>query len=70
MDKMEAEKEVSWLGARLREPSTYVGAGAVLVGLLHLSAGAAATDASVLTYGGLFLGGVIGMFLPEAGASK
>lgn len=65
MDKQEAVQDVSWLGARLREPSTYLGIGAALVGVFHLSTGDAATDASVLTYGGLFLGGLIGMVLPE-----
>ena len=65
MDKQTVKQDASWIGARLREPSTYVGLGAVLVGFFHLDAATAAVDASTLSYGGLFLGGLLGMVLPE-----
>jgi hypothetical protein len=61
-DKQKAEQEVSWLGARLREPSTYVG-GAVLLGLLGLHD--APAWAHVLELAGMAIGGAIAILLPE-----
>jgi hypothetical protein len=61
-DKAELEQDVSWLGARLREPSTYAGLAAVLA-MLHLS-----TDPGLvhsLSMIGMGLGGVIAFLLPE-----
>ena len=61
-DKASAEKDISWLGARLREPSTYAGLAAVLA-VAHLS-----TDPGLvhdITLIGTGLGGVIAFFLPE-----
>jgi hypothetical protein len=63
MDKQAIDQEASWLGARLREPSTYVGIAALLAGVVHLPA--AAQWATVITDGGLALGGLLGIVLPE-----
>ena len=38
-DKQKAEREISWLGARLREPSTYAGIAVVLAALHFGNAG-------------------------------
>ena len=65
-DKARAERDISWLGARLREPSTYAGLAAVLA-VFHLS-----TDPGLihsLTLIGTGLGGVISFVLPEQSAS-
>lgn len=61
-DKARAEKDISWLGARLREPSTYAGLAAVLA-VFHLS-----TDPGLvhsLAMIGTGIGGVIAFVLPE-----
>jgi hypothetical protein len=61
-DKARAERDISWLGARLREPSTYAGLAAVL-GVFHLS-----TDPGLLhslTLIGTGIGGLIAFVLPE-----
>ena len=61
-DKAALEKDVSWLGARLREPSTYAGLAAMLA-MLHLS-----TDPGLvhsLSMIAMGLGGVIAFLLPE-----
>jgi hypothetical protein len=61
-DKAELEKDASWLGARLREPSTYAGLAAVLA-VFHLS-----TDPGLvhsLAMIGMGLGGVIAFLVPE-----
>ena len=61
-DRARAEKDISWLGARLREPSTYAGLAAVLA-VFHLS-----TDPGLvhsLAMIGMGLGGVISFVLPE-----
>lgn len=63
MDKSVVKKDVSYVGARLREPSTYIGLGVLLAGALHLPN---ATEwATVIMDGGLALGGVIGICLSE-----
>lgn len=63
-DKAKAEQEISWLGARLREPSTYAGLAVVLTAVFHLSNGQswAAAIASI----GIGIGGIIAIILPEA----
>jgi hypothetical protein len=65
-DKARAEQDISWLGARLREPSSYAGLAAVLA-VAHLS-----TDPGLihsLTLIGTGIGGVISFVLPEQSAS-
>ena len=62
-DKARLEKDVSWIGARLREPSTYAGLAAVL-GVMGLS-----TDPGLvknLSMIGMGLGGLVSFLLPEA----
>jgi hypothetical protein len=64
-DPARAKRDISWLGARLREPSTYAGLAAVLA-VLHLS-----TDPGLihsLTLIGTGIGGVISFVLPERSA--
>lgn len=61
-DKAELEKDVSWLGARLREPSSWA-AVAALLGVLNLSVDPGLMhDLSLV---GMGLGGVIAFVLPE-----
>ena len=56
------ERDVSWIGARLREPSTYAGL-AVLLGMLGLhDVPQVVKDISEI---GMGLGGLIAIFLPE-----
>jgi hypothetical protein len=62
MDKQEAENQVSWIGARLREPSTYVGLAAILAAI-HIAD--AQTWTNIIMSLGIGIGGLIGMFLPE-----
>jgi hypothetical protein len=62
IDKAKIKEDVSWIGARLREPSTYAGL-AVLLGLLGLhDVPEAVKDVSEI---GMGLGGLIAIFLPE-----
>jgi hypothetical protein len=61
-DKARAERDISWLGARLREPSTYAGL-ATLLGVVGMT-----LDPSLLKYLsmiGMGAGGIIAFFLPE-----
>jgi hypothetical protein len=62
IDKAEVTKDVSWLGARLREPSTYLGLSALLAAF-HLAD--ASSWVSALTSLGIGIGGIIGIVLPE-----
>ena len=62
-DKQKAEREISWLGARLREPSTYAGI-AVVLAALHF--GNAGDWVSAITSIGTGIGGLIAIVLPEA----
>jgi hypothetical protein len=62
IDKAKAEQDVSWVGARLREPSTYAGL-AVLLGLAHF--GNVDGWVAALTSIGVGIGGVIAIVLPE-----
>jgi hypothetical protein len=66
MDKAEITKDVTWLGARLREPSTYLGLGALLAAF-HLAD--ASSWVSAVTSIGLGVGGIIGILLPEGKAA-
>ena len=62
MDKAELTKDISWIGARMREPSSYAGLGMVLVAL-HV---ADATNlATALTSIGIGIGGLVAILLPE-----
>ena len=63
IDKVTAERDVSWLGARLREPSTYAGLGIVLAAFHLANAG---DWVSALTAIGTGIGGIIAIVLPEA----
>ena len=62
IDKVTAERDISWLGARLREPSTYAGLG-ILLAAFHLAD--AGDWVSALTAIGTGIGGVIAIVLPE-----
>jgi hypothetical protein len=62
-DKQRLEKDISWLGARLREPSTYAGL-AVLLAAAHIAD--ASTWTNALTSIGVGIGGVIAIMLPES----
>jgi hypothetical protein len=62
-DKARAEKDLSWLGARLREPSTYAGLAALLA-VFHLSTDPGLAHSPSMI--GMGLGGVIAFLLPEA----
>jgi len=63
MDKAEVTRDVSWVGARMREPSTYAGLAVLLGGVLHL-ANADAWAAAVASIG-IGVGGIIAILLPE-----
>lgn len=65
-DKAKAEQEISWLGARLREPTTYAGLGILLTAVFHFGNGQ--TLAAALTSIGIGVGGIIAILLPEAAA--
>ena len=66
IDKAEVKKDVAWLGARLREPSTYLGLSALLAAF-HLAD--ASSWVSAVTSIGLGVGGIIGILLPEGKAA-
>ena len=61
---MDKSKEISWLGARLREPSTYAGLALLLTSVFHFSH--ANEWASVITSFGIAIGGAIAILVPEA----
>ncbi len=63
MDKTELQRDVSWLGARMREPSSYAGLAVVLGAVLHL-ANANAWVAAVASIG-IGVGGIIAIMVPE-----
>lgn len=63
IDTAKADQEISWLGARLREPSTYAGlAGALL--LFHVT-GNPQGWVQAVTMIGEGLGALIAIVLPE-----
>ena len=64
-DKARTKKDISWIGARLREPSTYAGV-ATLLGVVGMT-----IDPGLLKYLsmiGMGVGGVISFVLPEQSA--
>jgi hypothetical protein len=63
VDKENIEQDVSWLGARLREPSTYAGLG-ILLAALHL--GNVNDWVSAVSSIGIGIGGIIAIVLPES----
>lgn len=63
MNKATLIRIVSFIGARLREPTTYVGLAAVLGSVLHLSNAMAWSSAIASICIGV--GGVIAIVLPE-----
>jgi len=65
-DKARAERDISWLGARLREPSTYAGL-ATLLGVIGMTIDPGLLKS--LSMIGMGLGGAIAFFLPEQPAS-
>lgn len=68
VDTAKVEQEVSWVGARLREPSTYAGLGLLLTAIFHLS-NATVLAGNIQTIGigvGMVIGGVLAIILPEA----
>lgn len=73
IDQQKVEAEISWLGARLREPSTYAGLSslAAAAALFHLIPSGAGTDlVKYVTMIGMSVGGLIAILLPEAGRAK
>jgi hypothetical protein len=66
IDSAAAKQEASWIGARLREPSTYAGL-AMLLAALHV--GGAESWAHALASIGMGVGGIVAILLPE-GARK
>lgn len=64
IDKAEVERDVSWLGARLREPSTYAGLAVLLTAVFHMKD--ATAWSSAIESIGVGIGGVIAILLPEA----
>ena len=63
IDKAEVARDISWLGARLREPSTYAGLG-ILFAAFHLAN--AGDWVSAITAIGTGVGGIVAIVLPEA----
>ena len=62
IDTQKVDQEISWLGARLREPSTYAGLG-ILLAALHF--GNVSDWVSAISSIGVGIGGVIAIVLPE-----
>ena len=64
---------MKWIKERLKEPSTYAGAGAVLGGasvLITQAGQTLATTGRVKTAAIAALLGLLGMFLPEGGSTR
>jgi anaerobic glycerol-3-phosphate dehydrogenase len=72
VDPQKIEQEATWLGARLKEPSTYAGLGVLLTLAFHVSnAGLLATNIQTVGVGlGSVILGVIAIVAPEKGATK
>lgn len=69
MTDLQAEQEASWLGARLREPSTYAGLGTLAgaAAFFHLIPAGSGTDlVKYISMIGMGIGGLIAIFLPES----
>jgi hypothetical protein len=62
VDEQAVEQDISWLGARLREPSTYAGLG-ILLAALHF--GDVSDWVSAISSIGVGIGGIIAIVLPE-----
>ncbi len=72
-DEQKVKTEISWLGARLREPSTYAGLSslAAAAALFHLIPdGSGANLVKYITMIGMGAGGLIAILLPEAGRPR
>jgi hypothetical protein len=65
-DKVRGRQGIAWLGARMREPSTWAGIAAVAV-TLHI--GIPPDLWSAVTQIGVGIGGAIAFFLPESKAT-
>jgi len=59
---------VSYIGARMKEPSTWVGLSSILVAFKVLPDDPTAVQA--LTTAGIAIGGILGAIFPEQGAKK
>jgi hypothetical protein len=73
IDQQKVEAEISWLGARLREPSTYAGLSslAAAAALFHLIPdGSGANLVKYITMIGMGVGGLVAILLPEAGRAR
>jgi hypothetical protein len=73
IDQQKVEAEISWIGARLREPSTYAGLSslAAVAALFHLiPSGDGAGFVKYVTMIGMGIGGLIAILLPERGRAK
>jgi hypothetical protein len=73
IDQQRVEAEISWVGARLREPSTYAGLSslAAAAALFHLiPSGDGAALVKYVTMIGMGVGGLIAILLPEKGSAK
>jgi hypothetical protein len=67
IDRAEVEKDISYIGARLREKSTYAGL-SVLIGLLAPHFAQASELGTAISYIGIGLGLLIAIFFPEKGS--
>jgi len=73
IDQQKVQAEISWLGARLREPSTYAGLSslAAAAALFHLIPSGDGTDlVKYVTMIGMGVGGLIAILLPEPGRAR
>ena len=73
IDQQKVEAEISWIGARLREPSTYAGLSslAAAAALFHLiPSGDGADLVKYVTMIGMGVGGLIAILMPERGRAK
>ena len=59
---------IEFLGARMKEPSTWAGLSSILVAFKLLPANPDATTA--LTTAGIAIGGILAALFPEQGAKK
>lgn len=62
-DKAVLDKDISWVGTRLREPSTYAGLAILLAAVGHFTLPAGAMND--ITMIGTGIGGLIAILLPE-----
>ena len=72
MGDQQVVQEISWLGSRLREPSTYAGLG-ILLGLVFRMQNADHLAANLQTVGigiGMLITGLVAIFVPEGNNAK